>query len=373
MKNRLLSLTLLAITPLFVLAQPKQTQKAYHRFEGSIGENISITANLVRLFDKLSGSYQYRFVDEDAEMYYGKTIKLEGNIKNNDSVRLHEFGQKNFSFKGVMKQKTFNGTWYGPSGKTLPFDMEEYYPNGSMQFNVFYLNSEERLIAKDLSSPTANIELVLLYPNDDYFKPFVTDSVKNNIVSSFFGSGFQTDIPDSMMVRYEQEYFKNYIDQNMDWYGKGASFHWDKMNSISVVYNSGYMLCLEYLTYGYTGGAHGMTNISYNIINLDNGQLLTYSNIFKEGVKDSLSLLLTQQLRRNYRVPKDVTLKDAGFFVDQVEPNYNIYMDGNGIGFLYNRYEIAPYAQGATNIYLNWSQIKNLIKNDTPVYKMTRR
>ncbi len=373
MKNRFLSLTLLAIAPLFVLAQPNQAKKAYHRFEGNIGENISITANLVRLFDKLSGSYQYRFVDEDAEMYYGKTIELEGDIKNNDSARLREFGQKNFTFKGVMKQKTFNGTWYGPAGKTLPFDMEEYYPNGSMQLNVFYLNSEENLIAKNPDSPTANIELVLLFPNEKYFKPFVIDSVKSNIVRSFFGSGFLPELPDTMLICYEQEYFKNYIDQNKDWYSKGASFNWEKMNSISVVYNSGYMLCLEYLSYGYTGGAHGMTNISYNIIDLDNGQLLTYSNIFKEDAQDSLSVLLTQQLRKNYRIPAKVALKDAGFFVDEVKPNYNIFMDGNGIGFLYNRYEIAPYSQGATNIFLTWSQIKNLIKNDTPVYKMSRR
>jgi len=373
MKNNILFLALFFLYPLLAGAQQKLTEKYYHRFEGNIGDNISVTANIVRLFDKLSGNYQYRFIDEDAQMYYGKTIELEGDISKNDSTRLREFGQKDYTFRGHMEDKTFNGTWYGPAEKTLPFQMKEYYPNGSMKFTVSYLNSETALVKNDKNSPTANLEMILLFPHNDYFKPYIIDSVKNDIVKSFFGSGFRAGVPDSMLVHYEEEYFKNYVNQNKDWYGKGASFNWEKMISMSVVYNSGYMLCLEYVTYGYTGGAHGMTNIAYNIIDLDKGNLLTYANVFKEDAEDSLSTLLTRQLRKNYRIPDDVSLKDAGFFVDKVKPNYNIYVDGNGIGFLYNRYEIAPYSQGATNIFLSWPQIKGLIKNDTPVYKMTLR
>ncbi len=373
MKYSVLFLTLLLINPLLLISQTGQKEKAYCRFEGNIGSNINITANLVRLFEKLSGNYQYRFLDEDAAMYYGKTIEIEGDISGNDSAQLREFRQKNYTFKGVMKDKTFNGTWYGPAGKTLPFEMKEYYPNGSMEFDVYYLNSEEELVRSDPKSPTANIELTLLYPNEKYFKPFVADSVKNIIVKSFFGTGIQPDNPDTLMVHFEKEYFDNYISQNKEWYGKGASFDWEKIKSMSVVFNSGYMLCLEFLTYAYTGGAHGMTNISYNIINLDDGQMLTFSNVFKEEATDSLSELLTRQLRKNYQIPGDVSLKDAGFFVEKVKPNHNIYIDGNGIGFLYNRYEIAPYSQGATHIVLDWPQIRGLLKNDTPVYKLSLR
>ncbi len=373
MKYSVLFISFLFITPLLSVSQTGQEKKAYCRFEGNIGSNINITANIVRLFEKLSGNYQYRFLNEDAEMYYGKTIEIEGNITEDDSARLREFGQKDYTFKGIIKDASYKGTWYGPAGKTLPFEMKEYYPNGSMQFDVYYLNSEEDLVKSDPKSPTANIELTLLYPNEEYFKPFVADSVKNIIVKSFFGSGMQPDNPDSLMVHFEKEYFENYISQNKDWYGKGASFDWEKIKSMSVIYNSGYMLCLEFLTYGYTGGAHGMTNISFNIINLDDGQLLTFSNVFKEEAADSLSALLTQQLRKNYRIPDGVSLTDAGFFVDKVKPNHNIYIDGNGIGFLYNRYEIAPYSQGATHIVLDWSQIRGLLNNDSPVYKLGLR
>ncbi|HEY9114603.1 MAG TPA: RsiV family protein, partial [Bacteroidales bacterium] len=59
--------------------------------------------------------------------------------------------------------------------------------------------------------------------------------------------------------------------------------------------------------------------------------------------------------------------------VDSISPNRNIYVNGNGIGFLYNSYEIAPYSTGATNVFLEFSQIKDLLRRGTPVYNMSRR
>lgn len=177
-----------------------------------------------------------------------------------------------------------------------------------------------------------------------------------------------------MLVNFEKEYLGNYVDQNKDWLeAGGASFNWEKVIGMSVIYNNNYMLCLEYIKYAYSGGAHGMSNIAYDIIHLDNGQLLTFADVFEVGTEEVLSELLTTQLRKDYSVPEGVKLTDAGFFVEKVEPNRNIYVNGNGIGFLYNSYEIAPYAQGTTNIFLEFRQIKELVKKGTPVYGMTKR
>jgi hypothetical protein len=177
-----------------------------------------------------------------------------------------------------------------------------------------------------------------------------------------------------MLVNFEKEYLGNYIDQNENWHEVGgASFNWEKMISMSIVYNNNYLLCLEYLKYAYSGGAHGMSNMAYDIIYLDDGRLLTFADVFDEGTEEALSALLTKQLRKDYNIPDEVNLKDAGFFVDKVDPNRNIYVTGNGVGFVYNSYEIAPYSQGATNIFLEFPQVKELVKKGTPVYGMTKR
>jgi hypothetical protein len=366
--------TTLVFLALISFGQQSGKNLQYKRYEGSIGADISITANIIRLFDKLSGNYQYSYPDDDGKMYYGKTIELSGDIDKEDSARLKEFGRNEFTFNGQMKKDVYKGTWNATDDKKVNFEMKEYYPNGSMDFEVHYLRSEGKLNTRENKSPVAEIELTLLFPEQKYFEPRIIDSVKQIISNGFFGQNYPLTIPDSMLVGFEQEYFDNYVKQNKNWHEKsGASFNWEKSVSMAVIYNSSYLLCLEYLRYAYSGGTHGMTNVSYDIIYLDQGELLSYSDVFKEEADSSLSVLLTRQLRRDYSIPAEVSLQQAGFFVDQVKPNQNIFVDGNGVGFLYNSYEIAPYSQGATNIYLEFKQIRELVKMGTPVYEMSRR
>ena len=374
MNFRLITIVTLLVLPIVSFGQQSDKTLQYKRYEGNIGSDINITANIVRLFDKLAGNYQYSYLEDDGNMYYGKTIELSGEIDKNDSARLKEFGQKDYTFNGQMKKDVYRGAWNATDDKKVAFEMKAYYPNGSMDFEVHYLRSEGKLNSRENNSPVAEIELTLLFPKEKYVEPRIIDSVKQIITDGFFGPDFKVAAPDSMLVGFEREYLYHYVKQNKNWYEKGgASFNWEKTVSMAVIYNSSYMLCLEYLRYAYAGGAHGMTNISYDIIHLDQGKLLSYSDVFKEEADSSLAVLLTRQLRKDYSIPKDVTLKEAGFFVNQVKPNHNIFVDGNGVGFLFNSYEIAPYSQGATNIYLEFKQIKDLVKMGTPVYEMSRR
>jgi len=370
-----LQILILALFPFILNAQmADKNEMSYMRYEGKIGSDINVLANIVLLFDQLSGNYQYRYLDDDANLHYGKSIELTGEIDDENYARLKELGAQQYAFTGKLSNKKFEGVWHADEERKIPFNLEEYYPNGSLQFDVHYLHSEVPLVKRETNSPVAEIEMTFLYPSDKYIQPEIIDSVKKIIVKSYFSEGFSIAEPDSMLVNFEQEYFLNYQNQNENWHEMGgASFNWEKIVSMSVIYNSNYMLCVEYLKYAYSGGAHGMSNIAYDIIYLDDGKVLTFEDIFKEGSEDELSMLLTSQLKKDYEIPKNVTLKDAGFFVDKVEPNHNIYVNGNGIGFLYNSYEIAPYAQGTTNIFLEFRQIKDLVTKGTPVYSMTKR
>ena len=358
------------------LGNAQNGEMAYMRYEGNIGSSISITANIIRLYENLSGNYQYRYIEDDASMHYGKSIELSGAIDENNEAKLREFGSKEYTFTGQISGDSFKGDWNAGDDRTVPFDMKEYYPNGSMPFDVHYLRSEGKLVEGEAGSPLAEIEMTLIYPTNDYVQPDIADSVRKIIVNSYFGPGFGVNAPDSMMLTFEEEYLGKYVRQNENWHEVGgASFNWENVISMSVVYNTGYLLCLEYLKYAYSGGAHGMTNVSYDIIYLDNGQLLTFTDVFKDddASKEKLTQILTKQLRKDYSIPEEMLLSEAGFFVETVEPNRNIYVNGNGVGFLYNSYEIAPYSQGSTNIFLEFRQIQDLVKMGTPVYQMTQR
>ena len=368
----ILLFALILMTSMLKSQQLVNDKYFYSRLEGVIGDNIHVTANIIKLFDKISGNYQYRFIDENSEMHFGKTINIDGDV-HLENTKLKEFGQDTYTFSGVLNEGSYKGTWKTTENKELDFSMKEYYPNGTLPFDVFYLHSEDKLVEKSSNSPIAEIELTLIYPEGKYFKSGIVDSVKHIIVNSFFGNNFYLNNPDSMLTHFENEYFDTYRKQNADWFDNGASFSWQKMVSMSVAFNSNYLLCVEYLKYAYSGGAHGMTNISYDIINLDKGNALIYDDIFSENSKDSLTVLLTQKLRKDYSIPNNIPLTKAGFFVETIEPNHNIYLNGNGVGFLYNSYEIAPYSTGQTNIFLEYKEIKDFLKSGTPVSMMSGR
>ncbi len=370
-KNLLFFIILLSSSTL--LSQQTASNKLFYtRFEGLIGDNIHVTANIVRLFDKISGNYQYRFIDDDDKMHYGKTININGNI-DLENTYLKESGQDSYTFSGVLNENSYEGKWKTPDNRELDFNMTKHYPNGTLPFDIFYLHSEDNLIPNNTKSPLAEIELTLIFPEDNYFKIGIVDSVKHIIVNSFFGNNQYNINPDSMLTHFESEYFSTYKKQNAEWFEKGASFSWQKMVNMSVVYNSNYLLCLKYIKYAYSGGAHGMTNIAYDIINLDKGNTISFNSIFKKDSRDTLTTILTKKLRKDYNIPENMTLKEAGFFVDSIEPNHNIYINGNGIGFLYNSYEIAPYSNGQTNIFLKFNEITSLLKAGTPVSIISNR
>jgi hypothetical protein len=221
----------------------------------------------------------------------------------------------------------------------------------------------------------ATLELTFVYPKNNYLQPKTLDSVRKVIDNSFFGGKFMQASPKNMMTSFEKEYYNNYKNSNLDLYKEtgGASFNWSSSNSMSVLYNSDYMLCLEYQKYAYTGGAHGMTNVSYDIIDLRNGKVLSYNDIFIENADSALSVILTKKMLNKFKTKDEATLKQVGFFVDKITPNRNVYVTGNGIGFKYASYELAPYAYGLPEVFLNFNEIKELIRPGTPVYRLSRQ
>ncbi len=373
-KHLLLYISLLVS---FSLTAQNSDNTSYHRMEGNIGENIEVKANFIRLFDKVEGNYQYRFKENDATTFYGKMLEMEGRLLKNDSLYLKEYGADDYSFSGIWRDKSFKGEWSVPDEENKYMDvlLKEYYPAGSLPFDVFYLSSEEKLIENQKESPVATLELTFVYPKNNYLQPKTLDSVRKVIDNSFFGGKFIQASPKNMMTSFEKEYYNNYKNSNLDLYKEtgGASFNWSSSNSMSVLYNSDYMLCLEYQKYAYTGGAHGMTNVSYDIIDLRNGKVLSYNDIFIENADSALSAILTKKMLNKFKTKDETTLKQVGFFVDKITPNRNVYVTGNGIGFKYASYELAPYAYGLPEVFLNFNEIKELIRPGTPVYRLSRQ
>ena len=343
----------------------------YSRYEGMLADQTKTCANLIRSFNQVSGNVEFIHQNPADSQNAIENSIVTGTVQN-DSTLLKAFGQKKNLFSGIMTTEEISGNWTNRNGASSDFTLDATYPKGSMALDVSYLKSEMKLSDEKKDSPTATIELTFIYPKMGYPDPGIADSVQKIIKTGFFGQGLAPLQADSLLLAFEAEYYQNYHNQNQQWLETGGhSFSWEKLINTEVVYNSNYVLCLEFERYAYTGGAHGMSHMAYQVMNLKNGRLLTLQDIFVEGSEDKLSQLLTDQLKESNQINSDSLLTKTGYFVDTIIANRNIYVNGSGIGFVYNNYEIAPYSFGATNIFLKYSQISSILKPDSPVFDLS--
>ena len=93
------------------------------------------------------------------------------------------------------------------------------------------------------------------------------------------------------------------------------------------------------------------------------GKQLTLSDVFVPGYETRLTELLTEKLMNiaDVKTIEELKAKDYLFSMDMF-PSENFILGSDEITFIYNAYEIAPYAMGRTEINVEYSEIKDLLK-----------
>jgi hypothetical protein len=335
---------------------------------GALSNESSLTMHLIKANDTLFGDYTIERPENLTRMVHEnyQPRQVYGKMDKNGTFWLKEWGgDEKPAFKGRLGENhRFSCIWESPisKGKQLSLLLTEKYPNGTLPMNLFY-ESENRMLVKETKSPKATIKLALLLPSD--FGNFANRKVIRKVISEKFSDqdckpGDEAKLLQSMKMTF----FENYYSTNESLYKEfpGESFSWELLKFTHIVYNKNYRLSFYILSYSFTGGAHGQEIKSYATIDLKSGKTLTLSDIFKSGYESNLSGLLTSKLQSMSQLTGRDKLTDAGYFVDTLEPSENFYLSENGVGFVYNQYEIAPYAFGQTEIFLTREDLKNLLK-----------
>ena len=115
--------------------------------------------------------------------------------------------------------------------------------------------------------------------------------------------------------------------------------------------------------YEYTGGAHGNRYLLIQNYDLETGDMVNEQDLFIDDYYEPLKILLLNALiaqTDNAESKRD--LRRMGYSVADVVPNENFYVTQEGITYVYNPYEIAPYAMGCIEIFLPWETVRPLIR-----------
>lgn len=180
-----------------------------------------------------------------------------------------------------------------------------------------------------------------------------------------------------MADNYLRTYIMQYLQEGkeaIDSYGEDmqAAATWmsyEEQAEGTVYYHEGSFLSYQFKVYSYMGGAHGNSVTTNRVFDMTAQQNVTLSNLFTEEslrvVGEKLRLALAVQ---NECQTVDELVQSGIFFsAGDIEPNDNFLLDDKGLTWIYDPYEIAPYAYGAVSVSLGWNELVDLLDPDSSV------
>lgn len=333
------------------------TESFYEHYTGLISEELKITADLIKTKNSFSGFYYYEF-EENGSWISSNPIALDGRVNEDGSFVLNEFGGQTSYFQGQLENsKLIKGVWVNDNLKEdIEFTLKATYPNGSIPLNLVeqyektYFNNNSEL-------PSANLSLVLLFPNYQMDQAVYHQMLKK----IYYYAGYRGEISDksNIISKITEKYnsqFQRALN-NIETDSFPDSFDWQKSIRIDVINNESGLVCFQFDTYAKSGSRDGSLVRKFMVFDLNQNQVLKLSDVVKDEDFTLLSQIVEQKLRIRYKLDSNQALSEFGFFNDTIMPTENFYLHPGGIGFYYNVYEIAPFSNGSTDLFISWQDL----------------
>ena len=141
---------------------------------------------------------------------------------------------------------------------------------------------------------------------------------------------------------------------------------WEATVNGKLVYSTPNILCLQFNTDMFTGGAHGYRSTDYLNFDPENGKTLTAADLFTEKFVE----FVEKDFRQKQDIPQDSNINSTGLFFenDRFHLPKNIGITKDKVILHYNAYEIAPYASGDFILSYPRAEIEEFLKiKDTTV------
>ncbi len=349
----------------------------YKRFEGNINDTISIQMNLTRMDSVLDGNYFYTDVGEPIYFQYYSYMRDDGRIHIEEEGGYDE--EYNTLITGIFDGKfttpnEIKGSWIGPdSSENYNFILKENYPPGSAKFEIKerHENYGESDFSDYAVSSVLSYPVMTEYPNAEVQQKINSFILNFYVKGSMQGDNGYTDL-NARMESFIEDY-RNEIEADSEIY-KDYKPIYENNEFTSITFNSDNILSLEISEYLYTGGAHGNSSFALYSFNLENGEQINPDDIFMVDYKKELNKIGEKIFREHYQADPSQSLYDQGFFGFEngfaLNENFDLYK--GGIKFQFNPYEAGAYVLGAPEVFIPWSELRDIIRADSPVGRMLK-
>lgn len=244
--------------------------------------------------------------------------------------------------------------------------------NDTVQFDTLEFKERVYLFAaNDTTLPFTNVEIEYTYP-----KSFKSNDDLARLQQIFNGTFFNDESYDSLSPEEAlNSYIGNYTEEYeelRDQYNEDMStlegdnrpsWYWYQLGkSNEILFQDKNILSYSVHHSDYTGGAHGSLNVLYYTVDLNELTTITEESIFAPNYYKLLTTKIVENLMKKFEVDSPEELVNEGIFdVEQIAPNNNFWINNEGVHYIYNQYEIAPYSMGPIEVTIPYEDIKSII------------
>jgi len=182
------------------------------------------------------------------------------------------------------------------------------------------------------------------------------EKINQTIVQQAFDLEETPGSLEEVATTYRENLIDEYITENGNPEEEVGVLTWeDKINGVfTVAYKDWQNYLLTY--YSFRGGAHGIQTVSQLVFDKKTGNLVTENQLFREGFAEPVAELMRKAVKAEFEAedPELLQLVEMDFVV----PNGNFSIGNNGIQWIFQPYEVGPYALGIVTAHVSWKDLK---------------
>lgn len=224
--------------------------------------------------------------------------------------------------------------------------------------------SQKVYVDNDSTKPGMTISLFYKYPIE------TPDSINLADIQIAFAKIFSNKdatgvAPNDIFMTMVNEYRNNALEYAKEW-EKENNPYIDFSNFDQSIFTTQTSLLDNIMTVAtgqssYLGGAHGAFYIKYENIDLRDGSIIKEDKFFTPKYATEVARLIQKEIQKrnnsqdeNDHIALLTELKD-------IKSSQNFALVKNGMVYVYNQYEIAPYVQGPVEVVLPYKEILPLV------------
>jgi hypothetical protein len=234
----------------------------------------------------------------------------------------------------------------------------------SLPYSMYTLDTVDAGCSNTAHCPKALIRYPLFKTPDNSLNAFLAGEINHMLLYE----SETTNFPD--LNTYLKKYFSvsEVMKQNDD-------EDWEMEKTALVIYKKRKYLTLEFSNYLFEGGAHPNSATEYKTYDLILLKEVKAADLFINLEDEGFLRLGEKYFRKDNKLDENASFADAGYFTMGEEENFdtsprygkfrfndNYALTKDGIQFMYNPYEIGPYALGPSKFIIPYSELKPYLK-----------